>query len=231
MIERMVKCLTCDHEWLSKADKPRCSRCDSRNVEDLKIEPAVEDIRDEMVQPPSPDELNFSKIYIALEEGKTPIDLVKLGLCNPDEALNTWDEYEEIKKKTFEIEGRPILEDRVDELENQISNLDADLQHLSVISSAREGNNSNTIETIKNQISNLQNDLSNLQNDFQRLLNTSNDREKKNTGDHKDIFIILSVLDQEISALHSNICPKCGQNDVVVFARCRNCGVNLERDP
>ena len=224
MIERMVRCLTCNHEWLSKADTPRCSLCGSRNVENAMIEPAVEDIRDEVVQPPSPGELNFSQIYSALEDGKTPIDLVKLGLCNPDEALKTWDEYEEIKKKTFEIEGRPILEDRVDELENQISALDADLQHLSVISSAREGKNSNTIETIKNQISNLQ-------NDFQRLLNTSNDHEKKNTADHDDMFYIMGALEKSINKFHSNKCPKCGQKAVVVFARCRNCGVNLEKYP
>jgi chaperonin cofactor prefoldin len=224
MMGRKVKCLTCNHEWVSKADKPRCSRCDSRNVEDVRIEPAVEDIRDGMIQPHPLGALNFSKIYIGLEEGKTPIDLVKLGLCNPDEALETWNEYEELKRKTLEIEGRPILEARVDELENQISDLDADMQHLSKISSAREEKNSNTIETLKNQISNLQTDL-------QRLSKTSNDCEKSNTVDHDSIFYIIGTLEKRIYGFHSNKCPKCGQQAVVVFARCRNCGVNLERYP
>jgi hypothetical protein len=224
VIEREVKCVTCNHQWTSKVDNPRCSKCGSRDVEDVRIEPAVEDIRDEMVQPPSPGELNFSKIYIALEEGKTPIDLVKLGLCNPDEALETWNEYEELKTKTLEITGESILEERVIYLVDQIWGLEDGLQRLSEISTAREEKNSNTIDILKNQISNLQTDV-------QRLLNTSNDREKKYTVDQNDMLLIIDGLEKRVYELHSNICPNCGQQAVVVFARCRNCGSNLERYP
>lgn len=34
MLRREVKCVDCNHTWVSKVEKPRCSRCGSRNIED-----------------------------------------------------------------------------------------------------------------------------------------------------------------------------------------------------
>jgi hypothetical protein len=185
MVERKVRCLNCNREWLSKAAKPRCSRCDSRNVEDVRIE----------ATPPSPSPspqngTDYSKVFTAFDEGKTLIDVVKQDLCDPDKALELWNKYEEFKKKTLEIEGRPLLEERVDELENQ---------------------------------------LSDLQNDLQKLSNVSSAREKKNTSTHNTMFGVMRGIQDELSALRSNICPNCRQPAVALLVRCRNCGAQWEK--
>lgn len=165
MIERRVRCLSCNHEWTSKVANPRCSECGSRDVEDVRVEATIP-------PPPLQVETDYSKVFTAFDEGKTLIDVVKQGLCEPDKALELWNKYEEFKNKVLEIEGRPILEERVADLMKHIFDL-------------------------KGKVSNLERSIGSLQ--------------------------------QMLSNLRNNICPSCGQPTVILFARCRNCGIDLER--
>jgi hypothetical protein len=134
MVERKVRCLNCNREWLSKAAKPRCSRCDSRNVEDVSVETTPP-------PPPAPPQsgTDYSKVFTAFDEGKSLIDVIKQDLCDPDKALELWNKYEEFKKKTLEIEGRPLLEEKVEEFEDRLAQVEEDLDEILSITNSGEG--------------------------------------------------------------------------------------------
>ena len=125
MVERTVRCLTCNREWLSKAAKPRCSKCGSRNVEGLSGETLPYS-----PPPPALSGTDYSKVFTAFDEGKTLIDVVKQSLCDPDKALELWNKYEEFKNKTLEITGKLILEERVDDLEGRLATAEKELEKI-----------------------------------------------------------------------------------------------------
>jgi len=134
MIERTVRCLTCNREWVSKVANPRCSKCGSRNVEDVSVETP---------SPPPPPQAQsgteYSTVFTAFDEGKNLIDVVKQGLCDPDKALELWNKYEEFKNKVLEIEGRPLLEEKVEEFEDRLAQVEEELDEILSITNRGEG--------------------------------------------------------------------------------------------
>ena len=113
-----MRCIDCRYEWTSKVDNPRCSKCGSRNVEEVK---------DTTISQPH-GEADPSKIFSAFDDGKTLIEVVKQGLCDPDTAEELWNKYEKLKEKTLEVKERPKLEIRIEDFEERLSKVEKFLQ-------------------------------------------------------------------------------------------------------
>jgi len=113
-----VRCIDCSYEWTSKVDNPRCSKCGSRNVEEVK---------DTTIAQPR-GEADYSKVFSAFDDGTTLIEVVKQGFCDPDTAEELWNKYEKLKEKTLEVKERPKLEIRIEELEERLSEIEEVLQ-------------------------------------------------------------------------------------------------------
>jgi len=118
MVKRGMRCIDCGHEWTSKVANPRCSKCGSRNVEEVK---------DTTISQPR-GEADSSKIFSAFDDGKTLIEVVKQGLCDPDTAEELWNKYEKLKEMSLEVKERPKLEIRIEDLEERLSQVEEDLQ-------------------------------------------------------------------------------------------------------
>jgi len=168
--------------------------------------------------------MDHSQMFKAFSEEKSLIDVVMAGLCDPDEARESWDKYQELKNMDLEIKGRPILEVKVGDLEDQLSDLQQKFQQLSVLSDTRKKEIAITIEKLESTISKLQTDL-------QGLSKKNSGREKENAINHRMMQDLIDISMGRINGFHSRICPYCRQPAVIVFARCKNCGKNLEKYP
>jgi hypothetical protein len=240
LIERQVKCVACGHQWASKVDSPRCSKCGSRYVEEVMDIPTVENVGSEPTLPPSPGEVDHSKIFTAFDEGKSLIDLVKRGLCNPDEALESWNEYEELKKKTLEITGEPILEERVDDLEGRLATAEKEL----------EG-----ILNVTNRGSWVKENCKHYREGYCRrvyweeepkvafILRSGEENGKwyidpsaiycalctGNTISTLELDVLVNMMAEDLFNLKDNKYPHCGQLGVVLLAQCRFCGATVHK--
>jgi hypothetical protein len=110
--KRVVVCRNCDHQWKSNSEKARCSRCGSRNVED-----ATNTTTAEAVKPkePKPNGLDYAKVYDAFDNGMREIEIVKMGLCTPEQARALFTGYEDLKN-----EHEPSVKQRVEMLEERL---------------------------------------------------------------------------------------------------------------
>lgn len=256
MTEREVRCLTCNHEWVSKAAKPRCSRCDSRNVEDVKIEATP--------PPPSPSPqsgTDYSKVFTAFDEGKNLIDVIKQGLCNPDRAEDLWNKYEEFKNKVLKIEGRPLLEARVEELAQKVEEFGEYLEVLSDLSNRGEEikekcdyyGDGFCYEISWNEEPKGDFVLESIEEDGRWFIDPSVKYCAlcpMNTNSHpglegdlgnlkstirnlrtdmSDLKRGVKSLEFKFSVFRSNICPNCRQPALALLKRCRSCGAYWEK--
>lgn len=78
-------CESCGNEWTLQKDPaeytdgPRCSECQARDVT--------------LDRSPESDATEAAAAFEALEEGKDPVDIVRLGIANPDRAEALTEEY------------------------------------------------------------------------------------------------------------------------------------------
>jgi hypothetical protein len=92
-----VICEACGHRFSSKVARPRCSACKSyRVVDDKGSADSATPSETEQLQT---HELNYAEIFAVFDEGKLPIDLVKLGLCDPKQAIELGDLFQQLKSK------------------------------------------------------------------------------------------------------------------------------------
>lgn len=229
MVKRGMRCIDCGYEWTSKADNPRCSKCGSRNVEEVK---------DTTISQPQ-GEADSSKIFSAFDGGTTLIEVVKQGLCDPDTAEELWNKYEKLKEMSLEVKERPKLEIRIEDLEERLSKVEGNLAEILEVTTLGKW---------------VKEDCEHYRDGYCRVIYW--DEEQKgtfvlrsieedgkwhidpnerhcalcpkntisNTVSQKDI----DKLRRELSSLKVNICPTCGKPAVVLSAKCTSCGAPVD---
>jgi hypothetical protein len=227
MVKRRVRCTGCNHVWTSKVDNPRCSKCGSRNVEE---------VNNTILSSPH-GEADYAKIFSAFDDGKNLIEVVKQGLCDPDTALELWNKYEELKEKTLEIKEKPKLGERIDELEERVKDF------LKVIRDI-----TNYGDWIKENCEHYQDGYCrgkywNEEQNRVFILESMEENGKwyinpdvrycalcpMNTVSNIISQEDIKDLREEISSTKENICPNCGQPGIVLLAMCENCGTTIMR--
>jgi len=228
MVKRGMRCIDCGYEWTSKADNPRCSKCGSRNVEEVK---------DTTISQPR-GEADSSKIFSAFDGGTTLIEVVKQGLCDPDTAEELWNKYEKLKEMSLEVKERPKLEIRIEDLEERLSKVEKVLQ---VIPAPGKWVKENCEHYQDGYCRGLYGDeepkgtfvLGSIEEDGKWLidpherycalcpLNTNS-----NTVSQKDIDKLRRELSSGLRV--KNKCPICGKPAVVLSAKCTSCGAPAE---
>jgi hypothetical protein len=113
--KRVVVCRNCGHQWKSNSEQARCSRCGSRNVEDALNTTTAEAVK---LKEPRPNGLDYAKVYDAFDNGMREIEIVKMGLCTPEQARALLMGYEDLKN-----EHEPLIKQRVKMLEEQLTAL------------------------------------------------------------------------------------------------------------
>jgi len=227
MENRGVRCIDCSYEWTSKVDNPRCSKCGSRNVEEVK---------DTTIAQPR-GEADYSKVFSAFDDGTTLIEVVKQGFCDPDTAEELWNKYEKLKEKTLEVKERPKLEIRIEDFEERLSKVE---KFLRVISSLGKWVKEDCEHYQDGYCRGIQWNrepkgafvLKSMEENGEWLidphvrycalcpLNTIS-----NTVSQEDIGDLRS----ELSSLRvKNKCPACGKPAVVLSGRCKSCGAPIE---
>jgi len=230
MVKRGVRCIDCRYEWTSKVDNPRCSKCGSRNVEEVK---------DTTIAQPR-GEVDYAKVFSAFDDGMTLVEVVKQGLCDPDSVEELWNKYKKLREKPLEAEERPKLEIRIEELEERLSEVEGNLVEILEIT--------NHGKWVKEDCEHYQDGycrviyraeepkgtfvLRHIEKDGKWLIDP-NERycalcplnTISNTVSQKDI----DKLRRKLSSSRVK-CPACGQPAVVLSAKCKSCGAPLEKN-
>lgn len=226
MVKRGVRCIDCSYEWTSKVANPRCSKCGSRDVEEVK----------DTTTPPPQGDADYSKVFSAFDDGTTLIEVVKQGFCDPDTAKELWNKYEELKEMSLEAEERPKLEIRIEDFEERLSEIEKFLQVIPSLGKwVKEGcehyqdGYCHGIHWNKEPKGTFV--LSSMEENGEwhidphvRYCALCPENTISNTVSQKDI----GKLRSELSSLRvNNICPTCGQPAVVLSARCTSCGAHI----
>ena len=113
---------------MSKAEAPRCSRCGTREVEEVKATTTTPTTISTIPSPPSPI-LDYAKIFTAFDEGKDMVEVVKEGLCNPNDAIEMWNMYKKLKSNTLDIRNAEDFRGQILMVDERIRNIEKALKN------------------------------------------------------------------------------------------------------